>query len=198
MKVAKLLFALFIFCSALNVKAQDVSLEARFDSLNLKGQFDYVYEKSESYEKYKVIKKSTINLLKKSSLDSINGYKTELSTTYKQIAELKNTVATKDDNITKLTDELEATNNTKNSMAFLGMEIKKGVYNSVMWGLVFGLLILASIMFLMFKRSHSITTETKKRLAEVEEEYETHRKSALKREQKLARQLMDEKLKHKF
>jgi len=50
----------------------------------------------------------------------------------------------------------------------------------------------------MFKRSHLITKETKQRLAEVEEEFETHRKSALKREQKIARELMDEKLKHKF
>jgi uncharacterized protein YbjQ (UPF0145 family) len=83
-------------------------------------------------------------------------------------------------------------------MAFLGAEIGKGAYNSAMWGLVFGLIVLSVVLFLMFKRSHSITNETKHRLNEVEEEFETHRKSALKREQKLARELMDEKLKHKF
>jgi len=198
MKVIKLLCAFLLLISWSNVFAQTSTLEAKFDTLSLKGQFEYVYEKSETYERYKVVKISTFNLLKKNSVDSINVYKTELTARKKEIVQLQSTVADKDIKINGLTESLNATNETKNSMVFLGSEISKGVYNTIMWSVMFALAALAIILFLMFKRSHMVTSETKSRLTEIEEEFEAHRKSALKREQKIARELMDEKLKHKF
>jgi len=198
MKVIKLLCIFLLIISWSNAFAQKSAIEERFDTLNLKGQFEYVYEKSESYERYKVVKVSTYNLLMKNSVDSINVYKTELTTRKSEISELRNTVIDKDAKIKELTDSLNVTNTTKNSMVIFGAEISKGAYNSIMWGVILGLAVLAFILFLLFKRSHLVTNETKQRLAEVEEEYELHRKSALKREQKIARELMDEKLKHKF
>lgn len=197
MKVTKLILTCLLIAISTSGFAQ-TNLAAKFDSLSLKSQFDYVFEKSSSYEQYKVVKISTYNLLKKNSLDSIGGYKSELSDKYKEIKTLNATVQEKDAKIKELSDNLTATTNTKNSMQFLGMDVAKGAYNSIMWGLVFGLVAIAIVLFLMFKRSNSVTSETKQRLNEVEEEYESHRKSALKREQKLARELMDEKLKHKF
>ncbi|WP_430816450.1 hypothetical protein [Carboxylicivirga sp. RSCT41] len=197
MRIKSLLFAIIIAGQSISLFAQS-DLKARFDSLELKEQFEYVYDKSETYERYKVVKIATFNLLKQNSVDSINIYKTELKSRNSKISELENTVAGKDDKINLLTNDLEAVTKSKDSMAFLGAEIAKGVYNSAMWGLVFGLIVLSVVLFLMFKRSNSVTNETKHRLNEVEEEFETHRKSALKREQKLARELMDEKLKHKF
>lgn len=173
-------------------------LASMFDSLSLKAQFDYVYEKSETYEQYKVVKISTFNLLKSSSNDSVKFYRDNLAESNKEIANLKNTVEQKEVKITTLTADLDAVTNSKNSMFFLGAELSKGAYNTMMWGIVFGLMVLGIVLFLMFKRSNSVTNETKHRLKEVEEEYESHRKSALKREQKLARELMDERLKHKF
>jgi len=198
MKVIKLLCIFLLLISWSNVSSQNNVLKAKFDTISLKGQFEYVYDKSESYQRYKVVKVSTFNLLKNNSVDSINVYKSELRVRKKEITELKSTVGEKDAKIKELTDNLIATNETKDSMVLLGAEVSKGAYNTIMWFVVFGLGVLALMLFLMFKRSHLITKETKQRLAEVEEEFETHRKSALKREQKIARELMDEKLKHKF
>lgn len=180
------------------VNAQQSELEKKFKSMGIEEQYDYVYEKSESYERYKVIKTTTIQLLKKSSLDSINGYKNELSELNNKIREINQNLESRDKEIKTLSSDLAAVNNTKDSMKFLGSEISKVAYNSVLWSVVFGLAILVGVLFLLFRRSHSVTSDTKKRLDEVEDEFETHRKMALKREQKLARELMDEKLKHKF
>ncbi|TRX62812.1 tRNA (guanine-N1)-methyltransferase [Carboxylicivirga sp. M1479] len=197
MKSIVLFTAVLLSLVSVNMFAQG-DLTARFDSLSLNAQYDYVINKSETFERYKVIKISTVNLLKKSSLDSIAIYKDELKVRNNEITGLNKTVLEKDQKISELSAKLTAVTNTKDSMTFLGAEISKGAYNSIVWGIIFVLLILVLVLFLMFKRSHSITSETKKRLNEVEEEYENHRKSALKREQKLARELMDEKLKHKF
>ena len=198
MKIIKLLCTFLLLISWSNVFAQKSALEARFDTLSLKGQFEYVYKKSETYEYYKVVKISTFALIKKNAVDSINLYKTELTSRKKEISQLQSTVTGKDTKIKELSKSLNSTNETKNSMVFLGSEISKGAYNTIMWSVVFGLVVMAVVLFLLFKRSHLVTRETKNRLTEVEEEFEAHRKSALKREQKIARELMDEKLKHKF
>ena len=197
MRILTLLFSVLFVAQSFTTKAQN-DLSSRFDTLGLKAQFDYVYSKSESYERYKVIKMSTFNMLKQNSLDSVMKYRSTLLERDSEITSFKTTIEKKDEEIKGLADSLEATTNSKNSMSFLGAELSKGLYNSIMWGLVLGLVVFVLILFFLFKRSHSVTNETKHRLAEVEEEYETHRKSALKREQKLARELMDERLKHKF
>jgi hypothetical protein len=66
-----------------------------------------------------------------------------------------------------------------------------------MWVLILGSLTVAGICFLLFKRSNVVTVETKQTLEEVREEFDTHRKNALVREQKLARRLQDEVIKNK-
>ena len=70
--------------------------------------------------------------------------------------------------------------------------MSKSTYNLFIWSLVGGLIILTALSFLLFKRSHLVTKETKVRLDEVREEFDSHRKNALIREQKLARKLQDE------
>lgn len=60
-----------------------------------------------------------------------------------------------------------------------------------MWGLIIALALILIISYFRFKRSHVITADTKKRLDEVQEEYEQHRKNTLERERKLNRQLVD-------
>jgi len=197
MRLLSLLFTAFLAVQTIGVSAQ-ADLSSMFDTLSLKNQFEYVYDKSESYERYKVVKMATLNLLKKSSIDSVTVYKEQLKQRTSEIDNLKSTIETKDGQIKELSENLDATTTSKNSMVLLGAEISKGLYGSIMWGLVAGLLVFVVVLFLMFKRSNSITSETKSRLKEVEEEFENHRKSALKREQKIARELMDEKLKHKF
>ncbi len=198
MKDIKLLCTILLLITWSNIFAQKSVLEAKFDTLDLNGQFEYVFKNSETYERYKVVKISTFNLLMKNSVDSIGEYKTRLITQNKEIAQLQSTVSDKDNKIKELSKNLTATSESRNSMEFLGLEVSKTIYNTIMWCIVLGLTVIVVVVFLMYKRSHAVTNETKHRLAEIEDEYEAHRKSALKREQKIARELMDEKLKHKF
>ncbi len=48
-----------------------------------------------------------------------------------------------------------------------------------------------------YKNSNSTTKEAKKNLAEIEDEFDDHRRTALEREQKVRRQLQDELNKQK-
>lgn len=177
--------------------AQNSSLQAVADTTNLQDQFDYVYKKSNTYEQYKVVLKSSLNSLKQNSLDSIKTYKDQISNHLQQINKLNSTLTARNSEIKDLKEDLTATQNSKDSISFVGMEVTKGTYNTIMWSVIFILAVLAIILFSLFKRGHQVVKETKKRLQEVQEDLEKLRKNALVREQKLARELMDYKLKNK-
>jgi hypothetical protein len=47
------------------------------------------------------------------------------------------------------------------------------------------LAVLAAISFLLFKRAHVVTLQTKKQLEEIQEEFETHRTNSREKYEKL-------------
>lgn len=191
-----LLIPLLAF-APVGIIAQTTSYKATFDTLSIDGQFDHLYKKSNTYEEYKVMSINGYNLLKKNSLDSIQMYKQEAGSHFQEISALKNNLTSTNSEIEGLKDELTATQQSRNSINFLGIEISKGSYNAIMWGIIFCLTIITIILFLLYQRGHHVVKETKNRLVEVQDDLEKLRQNALVREQKLARELMDYKLKNK-
>ena len=53
---------------------------------------------------------------------------------------------------------------TKDSFSFLGIKMHKAIYNTIMWIIVLGLVLVGVILFLTFKRGHVVTSQTKKEL----------------------------------
>ena len=68
---------------------------------------------------------------------------------------------------------------------FLGIQMQRGVYNTIMWIIVLGLLSLGVSLFLLFKRSFVVTSQTKHELENIQKEYEEHRKSSREKYEKL-------------
>ena len=54
-----------------------------------------------------------------------------------------------------------------------------------MWFIVLGLAAFAAIMFVLFKRSHLVTSQTKNELDTTEKEFNEYRKSAREKYEKL-------------
>nr|WP_321410617.1 tRNA (guanine-N1)-methyltransferase [uncultured Carboxylicivirga sp.] len=192
-KIGRYLVILITIVIVTPLSAQD---EDVFKESSINDQFEYVIKKSNTYEQFKVVRYNHLMALKKSSLDSLKKQQTTITKNESEINELKATQNELETNLANVKKELETVTRSKDSMSFLGQEIDKAAYNSIMWGIIFVLVCLSVALFLMYKRSHVVTKETKERLTEVEMEYENHRKTALKREQKLARDLMDVKLKN--
>jgi hypothetical protein len=82
-------------------------------------------------------------------------------------------------------------------MSLFGMLMSKSGYNILMWSIIGGLLAFLLFFIYKYKNSNAITRDANKSLAEIEEEFEEHRKIALEREQKVRRQLQDELNKQK-
>ncbi|SIS65446.1 hypothetical protein SAMN05421766_103167 [Zobellia uliginosa] len=164
-------------------------------------QFEYIFTKSGNYradgKKYEVVRTISLDKLRQNVLDTLSGYN-------KRAAELKATIAGHESTIGSLNKKLEETTNNlaavteeKDSMSFLGIMVSKSTYNGILWTVIASLLALLLFFIYKFRNSNYLTQEAKTNLAELETEYEDHRRRALEREQKISRQLQDEINKYK-
>jgi len=160
-------------------------------------QFEYVIQRSNNYQDYKVIKKTWLYALKAHTMDSLSAVRKELvdtksvvDTQSKEISELKNTLSSTETNLNNTIEE-------KDNMALFGIPMSKGNYSMLMWIIIAVLIVLLLFFIYRYRNSNTVTKQARLSLAETEEEFEEHRRVALEREQKVRRQLQDELNKHK-
>ena len=186
----KLLITLLIFTAfTLKSNAQDSILTTN----PIQQKFQELIESSNNYQEYKVVNYDELVDLR----DKTNDYIQELKD---QITVGKNTADQQEEEIANLEGELKTTQQNlqqvteeKDNIVFLGMPLPKGTYMAMMWGIV-AILILALVFFIYkFKNSNAVTKEAKKRLDDTEKEFDTYKKKALEKEQRLGRLLQDEK-----
>lgn len=193
----KYLLVIIITAVPLLTFSQSNFIASAADSTDIKGQFEHLYKKSNIFEQYKVILISDYNTLKKNSTDSIRTYKKEATNHLLETNSLNNKLETSNVEVKQLKEELSTTQNMQNSINLLGMAVNKKAYSLIMWGVIFCLAIISTVLFLMYKRGHLVVNEARTRLKEVQEDLERLRKSAILREQKLGHELMSYKLNHK-
>ena len=163
----------------------------------LSEQFQYMVDKSNSYERFKLIDKTKLAVFQRSMNDSINSVKSRLEAEKETVKTHENTIKTLNDNITELQTTLDETKNQKDSMNFFGALLSKGLYNTIMWGIVVVLAVLLIFYIYRYANGNVVTKKSISDLAELQEEYENYRKAAIEREQKVRRQLQDEINKHR-
>lgn len=155
-------------------------------------KFEYVIRRSNNYQDFKVVKKTWLTTLKVHTLDSLKAVHKDLADTRatvdlqaQEISDLKATLESTQAN-------LETTRNEKDNISLFGIQMSKASYKTIMWFIIGCLLALLGLFIYKFNNSNAITRQAKKNLADIEEEFEEHRKTAVEREQKVRRQLQDE------
>ncbi|WP_159021233.1 tRNA (guanine-N1)-methyltransferase [Formosa sp. L2A11] len=203
MNVVKTITTTLIAClltitlSAQTNKEKDSSSNLSLNEGTLDTQFEFLIQKSNNYQNYKVVKKAWLQTLKSHTLDSLQAIRKDLVETQINVDQQANEIATLKTKLNETQNTLDLTNQEKDSMEFLGMQLSKTTYNTFIWSIIGGLLICLLFFIYKFKNSNSITKEAKRMLSEIEEEFDEHRKTALEREQKVRRQLQDELNKQK-
>lgn len=180
---------LFLFFYSAFSQSSDSSLSLKSGSIE--NQFEYIYQSSNNFQEYKVVKKTNLDQLKSNILDSMNTMRGEVVT-------IKGVLANKNDSIANLNSTLQVTENdkqeaidAKDNFMFLGMGIEKSVYSTMMWLIVISLAAALGFFSFQYTRSFSRIKKAQKDLTEAQEELENHRKNTLERERKLKRELID-------
>lgn len=187
MKAIKIL-ALSVVLGITTINAQETEQTPN----TVENQFLELYKKSNNYQIYKVVKKNDYLKLQKSILDSITTIKKDAITKQKQIDQHLTTIKGLQTKIGELNNNLSTSVAKEDAISLLGLQLKKGTYNTIMWSIVLALFAGLAFFIYKFNNSNTVTSETKSLLAEIEEEFEAHKKKALEKEQKLRRQLQDE------
>lgn len=164
---------------------------------SIKEQLEYVVDKSTTYQQYNVIRKTWMNKLTKHVNDSISDLKSNLFKTKQLVVESEARYDSLLKQLNKTNEKLDFAIKEKNSLEVLGLQIDKTAYNSITWIIILGLTIGLLVFIFLFKRSNTVTVRTKSDLNELKEEFEGYRKRALRREEKIVRELHDEINKYK-
>ena len=191
MKILKMLFFVII---TQNIVAQKQLSKAQVDSLpnTIENQFTKIYRLSNNWQDYKMIKRNEFVSFQKNILDSVVNLKKDIVTKQLRIENhSKSTNALKEE-IKSLKENLSLSIEKEDAISLLGMSLKKGTYNSILWGIISLLLIALSFFIFKFSNSYVVTKEAKDSLTDVENEFEQYKKKSIEKEQKLRRQLQDE------
>lgn len=193
--ILSFIFLVFVVTTQAQTKVEENKLSLENGTID--NQFEYVIQRSNNYQEFKVVNKNWLYTLKSHTIDSLKLAQKNLIDTKvivknqkEEITKLKASLATTEGNLNK-------TNLEKDSISLLGMPMSKSGYNILMWSIIAALLACLMFFIYKFKNSNSITKDAKNALNEMEEAFNEHRKVALEREQKVRRQLQDEINKHK-
>jgi preprotein translocase subunit SecF len=179
-----LLLPVFLFALISSPSAQE--------TMTLEEQITHLIQKSNRWEDFKVVKIKSLEQLQTNITDSINALKIDAAEARASVASFEEEKAALLSEITKRDAEISELYKEKESITFLGLPVEKAIYKNIMWGISGALLVLLLIFVFRFKRSNVITVQARAMLSEIQEEYNSYKKRALEKEQKLARELQNE------
>ena len=163
----------------------------------LEGVFQQLIDRSGAWQNFKMLDRGKLAAFQRSMTDSINGVRSQLVAEKQKVKENEATIKELNDKITEIQAALDQTKDQKDSVSFFGALVSKGLYNTIMWGIVLALASLLVLYIYKFSNGNVVTKKSINDLNELQEEYENYRKAAIEREQKVRRQLQDEINKHR-
>lgn len=190
MKFNQLLLVFSLFFSTQVIFSQD---ENSTEDNSINNQFDEVIESSNNYQDYKVVKRYKLIQLQKNTVQKIDALKEEIVASNKTIEEQQTTIQNLKSELNNTQNTLDKVTEEKDQISFFGIATDKGTYQTIMWVIVFALILILLFFIYKYRQSNVLTKEAKKNLAENEAEFDDYRKRALEKQQKLGRQLQDEK-----
>ncbi|MRT17360.1 hypothetical protein F3C99_10360 [Vitellibacter sp. q18] len=186
-KIVFLTLPLLFF--SIQIAAQD-SIQIKKNTLN--DQMVEAFDKSNSYQEYKVVKKSQLATLKRNILDSVSSLQRRITLLENEIALEKTSVDSLQTSLKQTRENLASAKKKEDGIEIFGMLTSKATYNAVLWSIIVILLLFSGFLFYRFLNSHKITNAAQLKMAEMEIELEDYRRNSLEREQKLRRKLQDE------
>ena len=208
MKLSKIfisfIFLLFTSLIAFSQNAGSAANEGSLNSGNIESQFDYLYKKSFKWtdpntgQRYKTVKVNHLFKFKNNILDSLKSGRKKLLDIQKVVAAQKSEIEALKLELGTINKKLGSVTEEKDSIRFLGIPLSKASYNTILWTIIAALTAGLILFITRFKRSNAITVQAKRDKADIEQEYDEHRRRSLEREQKLRRELQDELNKQKY
>lgn len=182
--IAILLSVLILSVCGLRPSAAQTMPEV-MDTARLQEQLNYIQDRTRIYNDFRAIREDIFQRMKRNAIDSLSQARSEIAGLNGQLESADEEISKLNREMVNVKEERDEAIRTKDSFSFLGIQINKILYNTIMWVIVLGLAALAVILFLLFKRTHAVTLQTRRELENTREEFESYRKSSREKYEKL-------------
>lgn len=173
---------LFVFMISIIPMATGQNAQSPVQEMNsqssLEEQLKFVEEHTRIYENFRAIREDMFQRLKRNILDSISSSKKKINDLNNLHGNVNRSYDSLQTSLAETKTRLDEITETKESISFLGMEVSKKTYNTIMWTLIFIFITLLAIGYLLFNRNRSITVNTRKDLEDLKLEFEAYRKTS--------------------
>jgi hypothetical protein len=174
-----------IFFTAFTAIGQ-TAMPTELNSSSIGEQIQYLEKHTRIYEGYRAIREDMYQKINGNFIDTLQAEKSRVAA----LEGLTSNLNSKTDSLNALLNttraNLQEITNTKNNIRVLGLEIRKGAYNTIMWTIVGGLVFVLALGFLVFKRNLTVLLRTEKDLKELKDEF-----AAYKQTSRLAREKLE-------
>jgi hypothetical protein len=174
-----------IFFTAITAIGQ-TAMPTELNSSSIGEQIQYLEKHTRIYEGYRAIREDMYQKINGNFIDTLQAEKSRVAA----LEGLTSNLNSKTDSLNALLNttraNLQEITNTKNNIRVLGLEIRKGAYNTIMWTIVGGLVFVLALGFLVFKRNLTVLLRTEKDLKELKDEF-----AAYKQTSRLAREKLE-------
>ena len=192
-KNLSILLALVLFISFTPTFGQDLSTTEPSADQSLKSQFQEILDRSETYTEYKVIKRTDLSQYSKAVQDSLRTNRVEINTLKNTVNDQKSQISELSKRITDLENQLAESEELRESLSLLGLNINKTTYHLIVWLIIGVLLIFGVFAYTSFIRSNIITSKSIKEYKALEVEFEDHKKKSYEKQLKIGRELQTER-----
>jgi hypothetical protein len=155
----------------------------------LDSKWNNMLNKAESYQDYKVINKSLLNDTYKSIQDTLSKLRTDLLNERLRVKEQNDQIASLNKQIEEGKAAFDKVSNEKNSIGFLGMQINKYAYVSLLWIALIGISVGSVLMFFLYKNSKKITRVKSEEYEVLARQLEEAKAAKAETERKLKREI---------
>jgi len=173
-----------IFFTVVKAMGQ-TGMPAELTSSTILEQINYVEKHTRIYDNFRAIREDIYQKINQNFIDTLLAERSRIEALENLTAGLN----TKTDSLNALLNttraSLEDVTTTKNSIKVLGLEIRKGVYNTIMWTIVGALVFILILGFLVFKRNLVVLLRTEKDLKELKDEFAAYKQSSRLAREKL-------------
>lgn len=159
-------------------------------------KFAEILDSSPTYQTNKVVKIFKITDLRVYTGQQIRSLEGQIVNLNQNLETQIKAIDSFENELADIRVELEAAEKAKNEFATFGTQIEKGVYQQIVYGIIGLLILLLAFFIYRFFKSLKVTRETKRLLENAENEFEDYRQTALETQQRLGRQLQDERMKN--
>lgn len=155
-------------------------------------QFFYINRISRTQDGMKLIRRNNLDLIQKNIADTLKRFRQEVALHQDSITGLSKEIIAYRDSINQTRQQLKEAQSKGETVSFLGMDIKEGLYHVVVWIIILALFVVCLVIMASMRRNTVLAREAKTNLSDLQNELDQQRKKSLEKEQKLMRQLQDE------